>query len=112
MTLGAHYHCHAPTCLEMAIYNNVTGELLCRETPYHGQGADMTGADPAGQAGGARFDEPGYIAQRVCLWGNESFGLEKPPKVGGVPLFITATTNSTYGHHGEMALPQMLVAKL
>ena len=102
--VGAHYHCHAPTCIRMEIYNNITGELLCREDPYHGQGADMTGKDPVGQAGGARFDEPGYIAQRICLWGNESYGLEKPPKVGGVPLFITATTNSTYGHHGEMAL--------
>ena len=101
---GAHYHCHAPTCLKMEIYNNVTGELLCREEPYHGQGADMTGVD--------RFDEPGYIAQRICLWGNSSYGLEAPPHVGGVPLFITATTNASYGHHGEMALPQMLVANL
>jgi hypothetical protein len=30
--------------------------------------------------------------------------------VGGVPLFVRAVTNSTYGHHGEMALPQMIVA--
>ena len=64
----------------------------------------MTGKD--------RFDEPGYIAQRVCLWGNSSYGLNAPPHVGGVPLFITATTNASYGHHGEMALPQMLVANL
>ena len=35
--VGAHYHCHAPTCISMEIYNNVTGELLCREEPYHGQ---------------------------------------------------------------------------
>ena len=102
--VGAHYHCHAPTCLKMEIYNNVTGELLCREEPYHGQGADVTGGD--------RFDESGYIAQRVCLWGNSSYGLEAPPHVGGVPLLITATTNASYGHHGEMALPQMLVADL
>ena len=34
--IGAHYHCHAPTCLRMEIYNNVTGELLCAEEPYHG----------------------------------------------------------------------------
>jgi hypothetical protein len=26
-----------------------------------------------------------------------------------VPLLIKALTNSTYGHHGEMALPEMLV---
>lgn len=102
--VGAHYHCHAPTCLKMEIFNNETGELLCREEPYHGQGADTTGGD--------RFDETGYIGQRICLWGNSTYGLEKPPKVSGVPLFIRAVTNSTYGHHGEMALPQMLVADL
>ena len=55
-----------------------------------------------------RFDEAGYIAQRVCLWGEPP--LEPPPLVAGVPLFIRAITNSTYGHHGEMALPQMLVS--
>ncbi len=98
----------------MSIYNNITGELLCREEPYHGQGRDVTHPAGAGKAKPGetdRFDEAGYIAQRVCLWGNASFGLEPPPKIGGVPLLITATTNSTYGHHGEMALPQMLVAE-
>ena len=102
--VAAHYHCHAPTCLKMEIYNNNTGELLCSEEPYHGQGGDVVGAD--------RFDEEGYIAQRICLWGNSSYGLEEPPLVSGVPLFIRAVTNSTYGHHGEMALPQMVVANL
>ena len=72
--------------------------------PFAGSGNDVVGSD--------RFDEAGYIAQRVCLWGNSSFGLEEPPLVSGVPLFIRAVTNSTYGHHGEMALPQMLVADL
>ena len=113
--VGAHYHCHAPTCIQMSIYNNLTGELLCREEPYHGQGRDVThpaGASKRNPAEVDRFDEAGYIAQRVCLWGNASYGLEPPPKIGGIPLLITATTNSTYGHHGEMALPQMLVAEL
>eukprot|EP00658_Telonema_sp_P-2_P022442 TRINITY_DN18969_c0_g1_i6.p1 TRINITY_DN18969_c0_g1~~TRINITY_DN18969_c0_g1_i6.p1 ORF type:complete len:756 (-),score=152.50 TRINITY_DN18969_c0_g1_i6:372-2639(-) len=98
--VGAHYHCHAPTCVAIEIWNNATGELLCREQPYHGQGADLAGKD--------RFDEQGYIAQRVCLWGNPPF--ESPPLVSGVPLYIRAVTNSTYGHHGEMALAQMIVA--
>jgi hypothetical protein len=87
----------------MEIWNNRTGELLWRQEPVYGG---------TGKIDLPKFDEPGYIAQRICLWSNETYGLEKPPKVGGVPLFITATTNSTYGHHGEMALPQMLVAKL
>lgn len=107
--VASHYHCHAPTCLRMEIYNNRTGELICREDPYHGQGADVVGqsADKVD-----RFDEKGYIAQRICLWGNSTYGLEAPPLVSGVPLFVRAVTNNTYGHHGEMALPQMIVANL
>jgi len=27
-------------------------------------------------------------------------------------LFVKAITNNTFGHHGEMALPQMLLAHL
>jgi hypothetical protein len=99
--VGAHFHCHAPTCLRMEIYNNNTGELLCREETRHGQGTDVSGKD--------RFDEAGYIAQRICLWGNSTYGLEAPPLVSGVPLLVRAVTNNTYGHHGEMALPEMLV---
>jgi len=102
--VAAHYHCHAPTCLSIEIYNNNTGELICREDAYHGQGANVGGKD--------RFDEAGYIAQRICLWGNSTYGMEEPPLVSGIPLLIKAVTNSTYGHHGEMALPQMLVADL
>ena len=30
-----HFHCHAPTCLEMALYNNVTGELVCSQKPIY-----------------------------------------------------------------------------
>lgn len=101
--VAAHYHCHAPTCLSLEIWNNRTGELLCREVPYHGgtlEGGDLP-----------RFDEPGYIAQRVCLWGLHP-PFERPPLVSGEPLWVKAVTNNTYGHHGEMALPQMLLARL
>ena len=98
--VAAHYHCHAPTCLSLEIWNNKTGELICKETPYHGEGNNND-----------KFDEAGYIAQRICLWGDYE-GFEKPPLVSGIPLYVKATTNSTYGHHGEMALPQMLLASL
>ena len=84
----------------MEIWNNKTGELICKETPYHGEGNNND-----------KFDEAGYIAQRICLWGDYE-GFEKPPLVSGIPLYVKATTNSTYGHHGEMALPQMLLASL
>merc|ERR1712146_331950 len=100
--VAAHFHCHAPTCVSQELrYGNETGELLCKETPYHGQGAEPS-VD--------RFDEPGYIAQRVCLWGSPP--LAPPPLVSGVKLWYKAVTNNTYGHHGEMALPQMLLASL
>ena len=85
--------------------HETSGELICREQPYHGVGADVT---PAAGNGVDRFDERGYIAQRVCMWGQPP--LAAPPLVGGVPLFVRAVTNATYGHHGEMALPQMIVS--
>ena len=37
---------------------------------------------------------------------------EPPPFVSGEPLWVKAVTNSSYGHHGEMALPQMLLARI
>ena len=37
--VAAHYHCHAPTCLSLEIrYDNETGPLICKESPYHGSG--------------------------------------------------------------------------
>jgi hypothetical protein len=101
--VAAHYHCHAPTCISLEIWNNRTGELLCKETPYHGAASAATQAD--------RFDEPGYIAQRICLWGMHP-PFEFPPLVSGETLWVKAVTNNTYGHHGEMALPQMLLASI
>ena len=103
----AHFHCHAPTCLNVALYrcasgtevcNATTGELLCSETPvYGGTGA---AADP-------RFDEAGFIFQPPCLWGDSAFGLEAPPATDGFVLGATKTANATHGHHGEMAWLQM-----
>ena len=43
--VAAHYHCHAPTCISMEIWNNRTGELLCKEVPYHGA-ASAVGEQP------------------------------------------------------------------
>lgn len=43
--VAAHWHCHAPTCLSMAMYkcdksvkvcNATTGELLCKQEPIYG----------------------------------------------------------------------------
>jgi hypothetical protein len=92
-----HFHCHAPTCLAMEIWNNHTGELLCRQEPIYGG---------TGKIDIAKFDETGYISQPPCLWGEEP-GLEKMPLASGVAFTIKAITNSTVGHHGEMAFPEI-----
>jgi len=104
--VAAHYHCHAPTCLSIEIWtyddtNNKTMDLICKESPYHGRG----------NVEDDKFDEEGYIAVPICMWGLHP-PFEKPPLVSGVPLFVKAITNNTFGHHGEMALPQMLLAHL
>eukprot|EP00932_Pfiesteria_piscicida_P019557 SRR837773.6383.p1 GENE.SRR837773.6383~~SRR837773.6383.p1 ORF type:complete len:449 (+),score=10.76 SRR837773.6383:63-1409(+) len=102
----ANFHCHAPTCLSMAMYkcpagtevcNATTGELLCEEKPVYGGSGHVE----------ARFDETGYIYQPPCVWGSSSFGLEAAPNVTGFVLGTVKTSNATYGHHGEMAWQQM-----
>lgn len=106
---SAHFHCHAPTCLMMAMYKCPAGlggcnettpgaTLLCREEPVYGG---------TGRLDRKAFDEPGYIFQPPCLWGDARFGLEEPPNVTGHVLHTVKTSNATYGHHGEMAWQQM-----
>jgi hypothetical protein len=34
--VALHHHCHAPTCLRIDVYNNETGELICRAEPVYG----------------------------------------------------------------------------
>ena len=82
--VAAHYHCHAPTCLSIEMrYGNETGPLICKETPYHGMGHDVV---PQRGRDRDRFDEAGYIGQRICLWGSPP--LEPPPMVSGKLLWI------------------------
>ena len=70
-------HCHAPTCLYMELYNNDTGELLCRNVPTYGKlraGANGT-ADP-----NRRFEEAGYLSLPPCVWSEDpASGLPKAP---------------------------------
>jgi len=105
--VAAHFHCHAPTCLSIAMYkcpkgtkicNATTGKLLCEEKPVYGG---------TGKIDLAKFDEPGYILQPPCLWGSAEFGLEEPPDVTDFVLGSVKTANASYGHHGEMAWQQM-----
>ena len=92
-----HFHCHAPTCLAMEIWNNRTGELLCRQEPVYGG---------TGRVDLPKFDETGYILQPPCLWGDAP-GLEAMPRASGEAFTVKAITNSTVGHHGEMAFPEI-----
>ena len=81
----------------MEIWNNRTGELLCRQEPIYGG---------TGKIDLPKFDEPGYILQPPCLWGDAP-RLEPMPLASGVAFTVKAITNNTYGHHGEMAFPEI-----
>ena len=74
----------------MAVYNNATGKLLCKEEAVYGNGT-------------GKFGEKGYIAVPPCLWGNPEDGLEKPFDISDIVLRVVKRANGTYGHHGEMA---------
>ena len=88
-------------------YNNDTGKLICRQEPIYGSSKSDSRATSLGE----RFNEPGYIATPPCLWGSAQDGLEEPPIMDGVTIKVVAVTNNTYGHHGEMALPEVSLAQ-
>lgn len=96
--VAAHMHCHAPTCLSMAIYNNHTGDLICEEKPVYGG---------TGKIDNKQMDEPGFILVPPCLWGSPEHGLAPPPKLDGLTVTVVKKSNATYGHHGEMAHGQV-----
>merc|ERR1712188_312952 len=82
--VAAHFHCHAPTCLSVALYNNNTGDLICKEQPVYGQ--DRGGNPGSGHIEPGPFNEAGYIAVPPCVWGSDEYGLEAPPIVSGQRL--------------------------
>ena len=50
-------------------------------------------------------------ANSPCMFGvNSSFGLPEPVLMNNVTIHVEHITNSTYGHHGEMGLPQAMLA--
>jgi hypothetical protein len=88
-------HCHAPSCLSLELWNNETGELICRVTPAMGTG------DQA-------FDEDGYLWLPHCAWGNPQDGLKPPVTFKPETKFVSIKKeNSTYYHPGVMAIWQM-----
>jgi hypothetical protein len=100
-----HGHCHAPTCLRLDIYNNDTNDLICSVRPVYG-GTDGYVADR-----GKTFDEPGYVANPPCMFEvNSTHALPPPLLMNGLTIRVEHLTNSTYGHHGEMGLPQAMLS--
>ena len=88
-------HCHAGACISMELYNQDTGQLICRVKGIQGKGTD------------SKFDEDGYIRLDPCLWGYEK-GLYKPPVFKwNTNLTSIKKCNSTDAHYGEMASWQM-----
>eukprot|EP00501_MAST-03F_sp_TOSAG23-6_P000551 GSMAST32.ASY1.ANO1.572.1 assembled CDS len=90
-------HCHAPSCISLDLFNEDTGELLCRQMPIYGKKKSTI------------FDETGYIAIPPCLFSSHhQKGVLEPVTF---PLNANFTSikrnNNTYCHHGEMASWQM-----
>ena len=89
-------HCHAPTCIDMELYNSDTGDLLCHVDGILGSGNQSK-----------PYDEHGYIKLNPCLWGEDS-GLIRPiPLSWNTNLTSIKRANNTYAHYGEMASWQM-----
>ena len=110
----AHMHCHAPTCISMAVYNNETGAPICMErATYGGDGSNAAEKDNAATKDRPSMNEPGFVAVPPCVWGESSEyngQLVSPPELSGVTMHIVKRCNATFGHHGEMAHGQIFYA--
>jgi len=92
-------HCHAAACMQFDLWNDDTGELICRQ---HGRMGRTLGPDPA--KGEDRFDEKGYLALYPCVYGDHGEGLMAPKYIDfNTNLRSVKITNATYTHYGEMA---------
>ena len=88
-------HCHSPACQSLELWNDDTGELLCRNEAVYGSSLKA-------------MDEANYIvAIPPCLWGSDQ-GLLPPPVLHlDANLSCVKRANSTNGHWGVMSLWQM-----
>ena len=98
--LYAGAHCHSPACISVELWNNDTGELLCRNAPTYGNGSS------------AVHDEVGFaVGIPPCVWGSAEEGLQSPPRLHLTSNLTTIKhANNTHGHWGVMALWQMRAA--
>lgn len=92
-------HCHAAACIQFDLYNDDTGELICRQIGRMGK---TKAPDPS--KGDDRFDEQGYVRLFPCVFGDHGEGLQPPPFLSfETNLRSVKITNATYTHYGEMA---------
>ena len=83
-------HCHAAACLQFDLYNDDTGELICRQLGRMGK----TARPPA--SGPNEFDERGYVRLYPCLYGDPGSGLPAPPFLSfNTTLRSVKVTNAT-----------------
>ena len=60
-------HCHTPACMSLELWNDDTGELICRNAPTYGNG-------------NAAMNENSYVISiPPCLFGTKEEGLLPPP---------------------------------
>jgi hypothetical protein len=92
-------HCHAPACMSVELWNDDTGELLCRNEPSYGDGSGP-------------HQVKGYIMGiPPCVWGRGSSAgggqLREAPRLHlDSNLSTIKRANNTNGHWGVMALWQ------
>ena len=78
------------------MYNDDTGELLCRQVGRMGSTLHPSRA--------TRFDEKGYVRLYPCVFGTRGEGLPEPTLLTfNTTLRSVKITNATYTHYGEMA---------
>ena len=88
-------HCHAPTCIDVELYNADTGDLICHVNGDLGKGTEN------------KYDEEGYIRLNPCLFGEDE-GLLEPHFFKWDTNFTSIKrNNNTNAHYGEMASWQM-----
>ena len=93
-------HCHSPSCLSLELWNEDTGESLCKITPRRGQGDEV-------------YDEKGYLFLPPCQWSETDPQLPRPPLLRlDANLSTVKRTNTTHYHYGVMGIWQMRGAYL
>eukprot|EP00051_Salpingoeca_urceolata_P000900 m.37098 g.37098 ORF g.37098 m.37098 type:complete len:357 (-) comp11073_c0_seq2:521-1591(-) len=83
-------HCHAPSCIMQELFDDDTGQLICRVEAQYGKGTGV-------------FDELAYVAIPPCIWGSQP-GLQDPWTIKPeTNLRAIKYFNNSWRHLGQMA---------